>query len=76
MLSKMQPKSKSLAIVAREIALDIANAAYAPDFNEHVPGISNLMADELSRKHQPGVTFKVPEALCHAKEHVLPPRES
>ena len=74
MLSKMQPKSASLSVVAREVALDIASSAYAPDFTEHVPGISNIIADELSRKHQPGVSFKLPKFLFHAKEHVPSPR--
>ena len=74
MVAKMQPKSKSLGVVARELALDLADATYALDFAQHVAGITNGIADSLSRKHQPGKRYKVPEFLCDACEIVAQPR--
>ena len=38
LVAKMQPHSPQLGVVAREMALDIAGAAYAPDVTEHLPG--------------------------------------
>ena len=31
MVTKMQPKSKTLAIIARELAIDMACSTYCPD---------------------------------------------
>ena len=73
MLAKMQPKSKSLGVVARELALDLADATYALDFAQHVAGITNGIADSLSRKHQPGKHYTVPEFLFDACEIVAQP---
>ena len=72
MIAKMQPKSKSLSVVARELALDLADATYALDFAQHVAGVTNGIADILSRRLQPGKTFALPHFLHLAKE-VLPP---
>ena len=53
MVSKMQPHSQQLGIIAREMALDIASASYSPDVAVHIPGIANVIADCLSRLHAP-----------------------
>ena len=71
-VAKMQPKSKALGIVARELALDLADASYSVDFLQHVAGLANVTADALSRKEQPGKTFKLPSLLSNAVE-VKPP---
>ena len=54
LVAKMQPHSHILGIIAREMALDVAELAYAPDVINHVPGISNKTADILSRLYAPG----------------------
>ena len=72
MVARMQPKSRSLGIIARELALDLASASYAPDFTQHVAGIANGVADTLSRKAQPGKSFQTPLYLKSALE-VHPP---
>ena len=41
MVAKMQPHSQQLGIIAREIALDVASATYAPDVAVHLPGLAN-----------------------------------
>ena len=68
MVSKMQPRSKSLGVVARELALDIASATYSPDFVQHIQGVSNSVADSLSRKFQADKTYTLPSILRYSKE--------
>ena len=53
--------------MAREIALDIAMWSYAPDFSEHIAGVSNSIADTLSRKAELGSASQVPAALDNAR---------
>ena len=74
MVAKMQPKSASLGVVARELALDIAASSYAPDFVQHVHGVSNTIADILSRKTDPEKSFKLPVLLRYAQEIEAPAR--
>ena len=63
LICKMQPHSPSLGIIARELALDIADSIYEPQLVSHVPGIANVASDALSRKYQPGVQFRLPHIL-------------
>ena len=62
--------------VAREIALDIADAMYAPNIVEHVPGLENIVADELSRRYAPekNPPFLLPSCLDNVEEMILPER--
>ena len=50
-------------VVARELALDIADSVYDPQLVSHVPGVANLAADALSRKYQPDKRFTLPTIL-------------
>ena len=43
----------SMGVIAREIALDIAESVYRPDLGVHIPGVMNVLADKLSRLHSP-----------------------
>eukprot|EP00972_Heterocapsa_arctica_P100533 14822694-Heterocapsa_arctica.AAC.1 len=61
-------------IVARELALDLGDAAFRPNAVIHAPDVSHVLADALSRRYQPGVAFRVPLALAHAREVTAPPR--
>ena len=72
MVCRMQPSSPTLGIIARELALDIADAVYEPQLASHVPGLANVAADTLSRKHQPGYAFRLPSIL-HGCLEVHPP---
>jgi hypothetical protein len=74
-VAKMQPKSKALGVIARELALDLADASYAVDFLQHVAGLANGTADSLSRKWQPGKKYTFPSLLANAEE-VKPPTRS
>ena len=68
MVCKMQPHSASLGVVARELALDIADSIYQPTLASHVPGVANVTADTLSRKYEPRRTFVLPSILAHCTE--------
>ena len=75
MVAKMQPKSKALGVVARELALDLSEASYSLDFAQHVAGITNGTADVLSRRLQPGKNFALPSLLADAREDFPPERD-
>ena len=67
-LVRMQPHSSALGLIARELALDIATTAYAPDEAVHIPGLANKAADILSRLYGPSpppLPDYLPEHLCH-----------
>ena len=49
--------------IAPELALDYADAAFEPEHAGHVPGISNILADLMSRRYDP----------AHAAGWQLPP---
>jgi len=63
MVCKMQPHSERMAIIARELALDIGMSSVSPDDAVHIPGIANVAADILSRLNQPGKVTPIPAYL-------------
>ena len=63
LVCKMQPHSDRMAIIAREIALDVGHSSVAPDDAIHIPGIANTAADALSRSLQPGKPKTLPPYL-------------
>ena len=71
----MQPHSQQLGLIAHELALDISEAAFAPDIIEHIPGIANTAADALSRKCDPYKRVAIPNYLTEATRHICKPRE-
>ena len=69
MIVKMQPKSMTLGVIARELALDVAIALYAPTIVAHIPGVVNRTADSLSRRYAPSkTTWEVPGYLRDTPE--------
>ena len=77
LLLKLRPptSSPSLGLIAREIALDISESVYTPDLATHVPGMSNTFPDALSREHEPGKQFVLPDALLHVPREEVPERD-
>ena len=61
-------KGPAVAKVTRELALEMANGEFAPDFLAHTPGVANFASGQLSRKFQPGVNFSLPVCLRDARE--------
>jgi hypothetical protein len=68
MVSCMKAKTGNMSTLAREMALDIAEGLYVPNVVEHIPGVTNVVADLLSRKFQPGKTYEMHSLLSSAVE--------
>ena len=76
MVVKMRPSTPQQAIVARELALLTAHAAFPPQV-VHTPGIAHVVADLLSRIHDPkkeSANVRSHPALLEATESFCPPR--
>ena len=74
LLSKLKTSSVRNAIVAREFALDLGNACFAPSLAEHIPGFSNVCCDALSRLHDPSKSFDIPRQLLNVPRVCVSPR--
>ena len=62
-------RGPSVALIAREIALDLASATFVPSVVEHIPGASNVISDALSRLQEPGHSQELPPYLDAAEFH-------
>jgi hypothetical protein len=71
---KLKTKGVGTTMIAREVALDIADAVYAPHIAEHIPGLENIVSDMLSRKYAPGKIYELPACLRDVEELILQPR--
>lgn len=78
MVMSMKVKGFGPASIAREIALDLADAIFAPQIASHVPGIANEVCDVLSRKQDPSkaASWKLPGVLAEAIHVQVPCRNS
>ena len=63
LLWRLDSKSPRNNLIAREAALDMGESAFRPQIAEHIPGISNITTDVLSRLHQFGSPAKLPTVL-------------
>ena len=61
MASKLKITSSQL--IAREVALELSEAAFMPRHVVHVPGVMNVWADALSRLSSPRGHYAVPARL-------------
>ena len=61
-------------LIAKEMALDIAELCYRPDCMRHVPGLSNVGADSLSRLMQPDSPSTLPVFFDDVERVYLKPR--
>ena len=72
---KMKTSGVGASILAREMALDIADALYEPTVCEHIPGIANVLADHQSRiSEQAGAPL--PALLRHARRRYFEVRDA
>ena len=71
---KLASKSADLNLIARELALDSVQGLYTIGMATHIPGVSNILPDDLSRMWAP-VPHAFPKALVGIAEHVAPPRD-
>ena len=79
MVIKMRPPDAKHAIIAREMALRLAELSFPPDAI-HTPGVAHVLADRLSRVFMPGGTGRVDSsihpALTHSELTTVPIRNS
>ena len=75
MVQDLTGRPPAINLLAREVALLSAAACFRPVRAEHVPGVSNIVADVLSRRLQPDKRWVVPDCLRHVPEARLPARD-
>ena len=61
--NKERSPSAAINAVVREAALDMAEGLYRVDTTEHIPGVTNILPDALSRLYQPGKPRIPPQDL-------------
>ena len=61
MLIKMKADGVGTGLISRELALDIGEAVHEPNVGTHIPGVTNILADHLSRREDDSVAL--PSAL-------------
>ena len=71
---KLASSSPALALIAREIALDSVLGLYTVGVATHIPGVSNMLPDDLSRMWAPE-PHAFPAVLQAVPEHVAPERD-
>ena len=65
-------RSPGLGLLARELALYLAEGVYLPDIAAvHIGGVTNKLADWLSREAAPGGTDDRPAVLQQSSETVI-----
>ena len=74
-LAKMSSSSAALNLIARELAFDSIVQDYEIGFATHVPGIANILADDLSRMWAPN-PHSFPDQLNNVREEVVPARDN
>ena len=75
-LLRFKNAGEGSSFIARELAIDIAESVYRPSIISHVPGVSNIIADELSRWYEPRRFPKLPLYLRGASLRMLPTRDA
>ena len=55
--------AKNANLIGREIAWIYTSAAFHPRYVRHAPGVTNKLADALSRLTDPNGSYEVPSAL-------------
>ena len=73
---RMKAKPGALKAIAKELAMLLASSPYRPTSAYHIAGLTNLLADALSRKHDPNKTdWHLPEQLKKVERTALPARD-
>ena len=73
-LFKLQSRGEGPSLVARELALDLAQSTYTPAIVEHLPGTANTIADLLSRLGTASQKGPLPDVLRGASLRICPAR--
>ena len=79
LLVTMRPNGPKMGIIARELALRLAQLSFPPDAT-HTPGVAHIIADKLSRVYSPtgagSVDKSLHPALENAEETATPVRSA
>ena len=76
LLAALKGRSKAMNIIARELALEIGDGVFFPQTIAHLPGVSNGLADSLSRAFQPDKKMWSLPRILHDVHRTLVPRRS
>ena len=74
MLLDMRAAGPTMGLIAREMALDVAEALYTPQIVSHTPGVTNVLADALSRLHAEHEPKALPDCLLTTTKADCPVR--
>ena len=75
LLLEVRTSGTTSGIVAREMALDLADEVYSPNLVSQLPGVTNRLADQLSRLADPAHAHEgIPPGLRAAQFHDAPSR--
>ena len=69
-----QMHSKASPITSKEVALLYSETSFEPRRFDHIPGVANGLADELSRLCEPDSPGAVPEGLLTIEPTIVPIR--
>ena len=61
--------------LARVLALEFGDSTHRPAHRKHLASVCNNVTDDLSRRLQPGVSFRVLDLLKDIKNTELPIRQ-
>ena len=78
MALRLQSPPGGVKEIARELALELTKASFAPIIVEHIPGTANEVADVLSRRRDPSraQTWRLPPVLADLVPTTVPVRDS
>ena len=75
LMASLKTSGPAMGLIARELALDLAQSEYFPQVTSHLPGVANVTADVLSRQFDPNKQpYRVPFLVRHLSPTVPPPR--
>ena len=69
LILRLKGSTPQLNQIAREVALDLGDAAFRPDIVSHTPGIASTMADDLSGRFCPGTVLSFPHCWRMCQRH-------
>ena len=59
---------RNRTLIAKELSLLYSESSYEPSFYTHIPGVTNVLSDSLSRLWDPSKSDKVPKQLLSIPE--------
>ena len=66
-----------LKAIAKEMAMTLSSSPYRPHAAIHIPGLTNTVADVLSRRNDPAKQpWQLPAELQEVEETKLPTRDA